>query len=102
MIEEYAPHLQSLAVQIHDIDPDLAQTLHELASGKAFGFTNLREYLRGRSMMQKPQLHSVKPSKTQQPKPAERPALRKLLDMVVEHAQKVAATKKPPASPLIQ
>jgi hypothetical protein len=48
VIEEYAPHLQSLAVQIHDIDPDLAQTLHELASGKAVGFTNLREYIEGK------------------------------------------------------
>jgi len=46
VIEEYAPHLQSLAVQIHDIEPDLAQTLHELASGKAVGFKNLRSTLR--------------------------------------------------------
>lgn len=45
VIEEYAPHLQSLAVQIHDIDPELAQTLHELASGKSVGFKNLREYI---------------------------------------------------------
>jgi hypothetical protein len=45
VIEEFAPHLQSLAVQIHDIDPELAGTLHQLASGKAVGFKNLREYI---------------------------------------------------------
>lgn len=48
IIEEYAPHLQSLALQVHDVDPELAHTLNELAKGKAVGFRNLREYIEGK------------------------------------------------------
>jgi hypothetical protein len=45
IIEEYAPHLQSLALQVHDVDPELAHTLNELAQGRAVGFRNLKEYI---------------------------------------------------------
>jgi len=48
VIEEYAPQLASLALQVHDVDPDLAHTLHGLAQGKAVGFNNLREYIEGK------------------------------------------------------
>ena len=48
VIEEYAPHLQSLALQVHDVDPELAHTLNELAKGNAVGFKNLREYIEGK------------------------------------------------------
>jgi hypothetical protein len=48
VIEQYAPHLQSLAVKIHDVDPELAQTLHELATGKAVGFKDLKGYIEGK------------------------------------------------------
>ncbi|MBZ5701019.1 MAG: hypothetical protein LAN84_04160 [Acidobacteriia bacterium] len=45
VIEEYAPHLESLAGQIRDTDPELAQTLQDLAQGKAVGFKNLKAYI---------------------------------------------------------
>jgi hypothetical protein len=45
VVEEYAPHLESLAGQIRDTDPELAQTLQALAQGKAVGFRNLRAYI---------------------------------------------------------
>lgn len=48
VIEEFAPQLQSLALQVHDVDPELAHTLNEIAAGKAAGFSNLREYIQGK------------------------------------------------------
>ncbi len=45
VIEEFAPHLRGLAGQVRDVDPDLAQSMLDLAEGKAVGFRNLREYI---------------------------------------------------------
>jgi hypothetical protein len=48
VIQEFAPQLHSLAAQIRDTDPELAQTMQDLAAGKAVGFRNLREYIQGK------------------------------------------------------
>jgi hypothetical protein len=48
VIEEFAPQLHSLAEQVRDTDPELAQTMQDLAAGKTIGFRNLREYIQGK------------------------------------------------------
>jgi hypothetical protein len=48
IIEEYAPQLRDLAGQVRDVDPDLSQTLLDLAGGKAVGYRNMREYIEGK------------------------------------------------------
>ncbi len=48
VVEEYAPQLRVLAGQMRNVDPGLAETLEDLASGKAVGFRNLREYIEGK------------------------------------------------------
>jgi len=48
IVDEFAPQLRSLAGQVRDIDPDLAETLESLAKGKSVGFGNLREYIEGK------------------------------------------------------
>jgi hypothetical protein len=45
VLEEYAPQLHTLAGQVRDVDPELSQTLLDIASGKAVGFHNLRGYI---------------------------------------------------------
>jgi hypothetical protein len=45
IVAEYAPRLHELAGQVRDIEPDLAQTLKELAAGHTNGINNLREYI---------------------------------------------------------
>lgn len=45
IIEEFGPQLHALAGQIRDTDPELAQTMLDLAAGKAIGFHNLRAYI---------------------------------------------------------
>jgi hypothetical protein len=48
VIEEFAPQLRSLADQVRDTDPDLAQTMQALSDGKVVGFRNLTEYIQGK------------------------------------------------------
>lgn len=48
VVEEFAPQLRMLADQVRDVDPDLSQTLLDLAGGKAVGFRNLRDYIQGK------------------------------------------------------
>src|SRR5579859_6824229 len=48
VIEEFAPQLRSLAGQIRDTDPDLAQSMVDLAEGNTRGFKNLRQYIEGK------------------------------------------------------
>lgn len=48
VVEEFAPQLRTLAGQVRDVDPELAETLESLAQGKSVGFGNLREYIQGK------------------------------------------------------
>src|ERR1700730_17789138 len=48
VIEEFAPQLRSLADQVRDTDPDLAQSMVDLAEGHTRGFKNLRQYIEGK------------------------------------------------------
>src|SRR5437899_1819618 len=48
VIEEYAPQLRTLANQVRELDPELAQTMADLADGHARGFNNLRAYIEER------------------------------------------------------
>jgi len=45
VVEEFAPQLRSLAEQVRDIDPDLAESMIGIADGKAVGFKDLRSYI---------------------------------------------------------
>jgi hypothetical protein len=48
VIEEFAPQLRSLADQVRDTDPELAQSMVDLAEGHTRGFKNLRQYIEGK------------------------------------------------------
>jgi hypothetical protein len=48
VVEEFAPQLRTLAGEVRDVDPDLSQTLLDLAEGRASGFKNLRQYIEGK------------------------------------------------------
>jgi hypothetical protein len=48
IVEEFGPQLRSLSGQIRDTDPELAQTMLDLAEGRTRGYRNLREYVEGK------------------------------------------------------
>lgn len=48
IIEEFAPQLETLAAQIRDVDPELAQTLLDIRSGRYASFRDLPAFIEGK------------------------------------------------------
>lgn len=48
ILEEFAPQLRELADKVRSLDPDLAQSMLDIAAGDAVGLRNLKPYIEGK------------------------------------------------------